>query len=434
MFSHHLRTSAVVATAALAVSVLGTSAAEAKPTRPGTPTVTASATEPAIGTYDLTASWTAVSGATGYRATVTRSGTTLASATLNATSWNPHVAATPGQQLTVSVKAVINRKPGRAGTKTFTLTDQIAPTASYTSSWDNNTGTATLQEVGLTDDSPVSGVTRTVDWGDGTSTTYAAGAAITHNYGLKEWRYVPMVTLKDATGNKSPQPVEAPAVVIRDTEAPTGSFAVTPGSAWAKYSTVTLTQSALSDNWSPAANITRSVDWGDGTITAWTTTGPLTHRYTAVGQYTPTVTITDEAHNAADVPTSLVTVTADTVAPTVRLTLPAHRHSVKAWRTLRGRATDAGTGVKSVWLKAVEKRGHAWYGYVAKTHTWAKATTKAKAFGKARAFTLSTGATHRWAARLVGLRKGTLVYKVKATDQVGNTSALLSHLAKLTRR
>ena len=147
----------------------------------------------------------------------------------------------------------------------------------------------------------------------------------------------------------------------------------------------------------------------------------------------PVVTLTDEAGNAASVSTSAVVVTADTHGPNVKLTLPKAKHSVKAWKTLRGTATDAETGVASVWLKAVQKRGAAWYAFKATTHTWVKAATKAKAFTKATAFTRTTDTQHRWTAKLTKLRRGTLVYKVRATDMVGNRSTTLTHSAKLTR-
>jgi hypothetical protein len=130
-----------------------------------------------------------------------------------------------------------------------------------------------------------------------------------------------------------------------------------------------------------------------------------------------------------------ITVKADTVAPLVRLLLPKAKHSVKAFTTLRGKATDTnGTGVKVVSLRAVEKRGTAWYGYQATTKRWVKAATMARAFAKSRAFSLHTSSTSAWAGKLAGLRKGTLVYKVRATDNVGNASATVTHKASLTRR
>ena len=176
---------------------------------------------------------------------------------------------------------------------------------------------------------------------------------------------------------------------------------------------------------------------GDGSpASAWTTGTTISHVYTTGGSFTPQVTITDEAHNAAQVATSAVAVTVDSVAPVVRLLLPrAHQHSVRAFRTLRGRATDtAGTGVKVVALRIVEKRGTRWYGYRPATRTWVRAATKAKAFARSRTMSRTTNSLHRWSGRIVGLRKGTLIYRVKATDNVGNASRTLTHRATLTKR
>jgi hypothetical protein len=242
------------------------------------------------------------------------------------------------------------------------------------------------------------------------------------------------VTLEDAAHNVSV--VDVPAIVLQDSQAPTGTFTVAPASAWATFTTVTVTQQGvLADNWSPADHITRSVDWGDGTTTDWLSGGPATHVYATAGSLTPVVTITDEAHNANPVTTSAVQVTVDAVGPKVRIAAAKPRHSVKAWRTLHGSATDAaGTGVKTVSLKVVEKRGKTWYGYNSVRHTWLKAATKAKAFKRSTTVTRTTNATHHWSLRLRRLTRGTLVVRAWAVDQVANRSVTVSRTATLTRR
>ena len=115
----------------------------------------------------------------------------------------------------------------------------------------------------------------------------------------------------------------------------------------------------------------------------------------------------------------------DTVRPVVRLTLPKRRLTyVATWKTLKGRATDtAGTGVARVEVKAVQKRGTAWYAFKPTTRTWVKTTTKARAFVKAGVRKVVPTATGTWTAALPRLRKGTLVYKVVAVDKASNRSA-----------
>jgi hypothetical protein len=433
-FARALRVAATGAAVALVVGTLTTTAAEARPpTKPGGVTGVAAVVTAHPTSYDVAATWNAVTGATSYKVSLTKGGATLASTSVTTTSWSPTVTTGPGTA-SLSVRAVITKRAGKPTTISVPLPDVTAPTGAFHATWDNNTGVATVAVTTPASDNSGGAVTASIDWNDGSpAQAWTMAADVTHTYPKTAARYVPTVTLKDASNNSNP--VEVNAVVMNDSVAPTGAFTVSTGSAWAKLSTVTVTQQGdLSDNWSPADHIARSVDWGDGTTTDWTTSDPATHVYAAAGDYTPTVTITDEASNAAAVPTSLVTVTADLVAPVVKLTLPRSKHSVRAFRTLRGKVTDAGTGVKSVTLKAVEKRGRAWYGYNAKTKKWVKAASKARAFAVARALRPVPTATHTWSAALRGLTKGTLVWKVAASDLVGNTSVPLSHQAALTKR
>lgn len=423
-------------TASLLIGAFGAASAEAKPVKPGGVTgLTASVTPAHPSTtstsYAVSSTWAAAAGATKYRVSLTKGGLTLSSGNVTTTAWAPTVITTPGIA-SLSVTPVANHRKGTTVRMSVNLPDVAAPEGSYTSSWIGVN--ATITQVALSDDSPVAGVSRTVHWGDASSPqSWPSGTTLNHTYpGVG--RYLPTVTLTDGSSNV--RTVQVPAVVVGDTTAPTGAFAATPGQAWATFTPVTLSQSALSDDFTPSDSITRSVNWGDGSApTPWTAGTTTKHVYATAGSFAATVTITDEAGNHQDVVASAVTVELDSAAPVLKLLLAKPRHSVKAWKTLRGTATDApGTGVKHVSLRAVEKRGTKWFGYRPATKTWVKAATKAGAYQKSRAFALTTGATHRWAAKLVGLRKGTLVYRVSATDQVANVSATLVHKARLTKR
>jgi hypothetical protein len=438
MLTRTLRALAATAAATVAVTMVGTAAAEAGPTKPGLVTITSATASPGStsGSYAFSSTWTASANATAYKVVLTNAGVTVASTTVSTLGWDEDVVTTPGLG-TLAVTPVAGHFKGTTVRKNVTFADVTAPTGTYTSTWDNSSGQATITQDSRTDDSPVAQVTRTVNWHETSNSpdeAWTTSAPLTHTYPLTEARYVPTVTLTDAAGNT--RVVKVSAVVINDKSAPTGTFVAAPGTAWATLTPVTVTQSALADNWSPAKMITRSLDWGDGTVDAWPTGTSLSHVYGAAGSYTPKVTLTDEAHNSSPpIATSAVVVGADTTAPVVKLLLPRAKHSVKAWRTLRGRATDpAGTGVRSVTLRAVEKRGTRWYAYKPTTKTWVRATTKAKAFARSGTLTVHPNTLHRWAGTLVGLRKGTLVYRVNATDHVGNVSARLTHKATLTKR
>jgi len=434
------RMSAAAVAAVLTVGTLGATAAQARPAKPGAVTnLTASATTSGLtgGTYNVTARWDAVSNATGYRASITKAGVVLASTTVTSPAWHPTLATSAGAA-TLSVKTVVGHRQSRARSVGFELTpDTTAPRGSYSSSWDNESGDASITEDSLTDDSPVGQVTRTVSWGDTSSAVdWPIGTTLpTHNYDvppLAEITFQATVTLKDVWGNQRDVPV-AP-IVFNDVVAPVGLFHRSSGTIWAKFTKVTLTQDTLTDNRTDPGDIGRSVDWGDDSpVKMWTNGTTISHVYAGDGTFQPVVNAEDQAHNPTTFLMSPVTVKKDATGPRVRLTLPRAKHSVRAWKSLRGKAADAETGLKSVRLKAVEKRGGSWFGYRPTTHTWVKAATKARAFTRAVAFTLKTDPiSHRWTAKLAKLRKGTLVYKVQATDRVNNRSTV-THKASLTR-
>lgn len=99
--------------------------------------------------------------------------------------------------------------------------------------------------------------------------------------------------------------------VLPDLTAPTGAFQLARTG-----QDVTLTQTALSDDVSQPGQITRSVDWGDGTpAQAWgsgTTTG---HTFAGKGLWHPSVTLTDAAGNTAVVSAGVVVI-GDETEPT----------------------------------------------------------------------------------------------------------------------
>jgi hypothetical protein len=419
-------------TASLLIGAFGTSAAEARPTKPGgVPGLAGVATWHSGTTYDVAATWGSVAGATSYRAVIVKGSTTLASKNVTGLSWDPTITSGPGP-VTLQVQAIVNHRKGTPSKVTVDLPDKVAPTGAFSTSKVDATKVGTITQTALNDDSGTAGITRTVDWGDGTSAVnWASGTTIDHAFAAIG-RYVPTVILSDVAGNSVQYTLDA--IVLGDVTAPTGSVAVSPSTAWTSFTHVVATPSALSDDVSPQGMIRVHVVWGDGTTSDSTGTAALDHVYAAAGAYDVATTITDESGNPTDLPSSSVTVSDDTVGPKLTLALPAKKHSVKAWKTLRGKATDApGTGVKKVSLRAVEKRGTAWYGYRPASKTWVKAATKARAYRKGRAFSLTTDAQHRWAASLAGLRKGTLCYKVSATDRVGNVSATRAHKASLTK-
>lgn len=385
--------------------------------------------------YRVQARWDVLASATAYRVSLTdATRTVLASAKVTGTEWVTSQALSAGSPVTVKVVPLEGRRAGRATAVTDLVPDLTAPTGSFALTQIDRV--ATVNQLSLQDDLSLPGkVARMIDWGEGAGfVPWNVGTSVVHIYPAGKRAYSPAVKLTDEAGNSA---VVALAVVaIDDFDAPRGAFSVAPGTAWATYTPVTLTQlGALSDDVSTPENIRRIVDWKDGSgLTNWTTGDSITHRYATAGTFAPTVTLTDEANRATVIELSPVSVSSDTVKPIAKLTVPRlRRDAVRSWTTLRGTATDLlGSGVRDVRVKVIEERAGKWFAYRAPSRTWVDAGTKARAWRQARAAVISSPAA-KWTYQLSGLRKGVLAVRVSARDNVGNASAPVTSTQRLTR-
>src|SRR6478672_10777580 len=142
------------------------------------------------------------------------------------------------------------------------------------------------------------------DFGDGGSSSLANPS---HTY-EQPGSYPVTLTVKNSGGTSTTPPQT---ITVNDTNAPVGSFSVSPSnSAVAGSTTVTLQQRSLSDDFTAAADIRRQVDWGDGTAAvAWTSGTTTSHVYSRAGTFTPKVTLTDAAGNQRTVSSTAVFVT-----------------------------------------------------------------------------------------------------------------------------
>lgn len=384
--------------------------------------------------YKLTANWDALERATSYRVSLSSGGSVLASDKMTQTSWVVNPPVTAGRTVTVKVVPLNQNRPGKPASVNKVVPDLTAPTGTYSVSLDVRT--ATVTETDLTDDLSLDAVIdREIDWDDNGSGWQAwdTGTTSAHTYQPGKAAYHPRVRLTDEAGN--PEVLLLDAVAIDDTEAPEGTFTASSGSAWAKYTKVTVTQvGELSDDVSAAANITRVVDWKDGTTSPWTEGTTPQHVYATAGNYTPIVRLTDESGKTANVSTSEIGVQADSVAPRASLTKPAKVSSVRAWKRLKGKAKDvAGTGVRNVTVRIVEKRNGRWFAYRATSRTWVKASSKAAALRNAKAAKVAP-VDGIWRYSVRRLSKGAIVVQVRGTDNVGNRSKFRTYSQLLNRR
>ena len=427
-------------TVGLAVGLPAVAVAKGKPVKPSVPTdLTVGTITMSGASYVVPATWRSGTNTTSFHASVLTGTTVLAQADLTATSWAPRITAKAGTAINVRVVGVNGRFKGPAAVAGATLPDVTAPAGRYVASWTTPTTSTmpvTFAQVSLSDDvSAASDISVKVDFGDGSPTVTNPAFPLVHDYAVTVGvakRYQPAVAVTDAAGNTSPAAVNA--VVVFDSTAPTGTTTVTPSRGWARWTGVTLRTTAT-DNLSPAARIKRTVAWGDGSTTVTYGNRTLRHTYAVAGNFRPRVTLLDEAApaNARAVDGGSVVVAKDVYGPTVALSPPvAKRKSVRSWRTLRGTSRDAQTAVKLVRVKAVEKRGRAFYAYLPAQRAWVKVGRKARAFAAAGYLQVAT--EKAWSVRLARLTKGVLVYRVQAVDAMGNNSSVSQHRQRLTKR
>ncbi len=393
-----------------------------------------SITKPAA-KYRVAATWQALAGATKYAVVMTDpTGAKIAGGTVTSPAWAGTTTLPAHTNVKVTVTPYVGTRRGRSTSITKQLPDVTAPTAVYSVHPGKNSWTILLGRDQISDDTyTASQLTETISWGDGSDPELfpVASSSRSHTYPTGPAVYYGSVRVHDPEDNNAVVPFT---VALGDTGAPTGTAAVSQSSAFARWTRVAVS-SEVSDDLSTPDHVSRSVDWGDGSVTVSSATAASTHVYAAAGSYTPSVTFSDEAGNVTTpVHTDTVLVVADTFGPQTTVVSPAKVTSVRAWSKVRGTVNDApGVGAKVVKVKLVEKRGTRWYAYLPGRGVWAKAGTKAAALRKAGVAQVRPVGTG-WTLPVKRLARGTLVVRAKGIDNLGNASAWKVRSQALTRR
>jgi hypothetical protein len=423
-------TVAVLAATSLA---LGVSPSHAAPTKLGPVTGLDLTISKPDSRYAVASDWDDLTGATAYRVSLTNAGTVLQSDKVTASNWTSTTTLGAGNTVTVKVVPLVGKRPGKPATVSEDLPDVTKPVGTFHVVQESpGSQHVTVVQDTLSDDltSPDE-IVRTISWDQGMPAE-AWNDDGSHTYTEDLRAYQPSVTLKDAAGNE--RVVSLGTVVVGDHTPPTGDFEAEV-SGWARWNIALDYTTELGDNFSDPDKVTCTVAWGDDSTDTWTGGATPRHKYVDAGTYEATVTLADEAGNTATLPVITVKVAADTARPTVKLTKPARLKSVRAWKRLKGKASDVdGTGVRNVKVRIVEKRNGRWFAYRAPSRTWVKGgSSKATALQRSRVAKV-VPVDGVWRYRVAGLRKGAIVVKVRGTDNVGNRSKARTYSQLLSRR
>lgn len=235
--------------------------------------------------------------------------------------------------------------------------------------------------------------------------------------------------------------VAGPTARAADPASPTGTFSAGPVSQMltdipgaTPWAYVRIGATSLRDDTTAPADIVSTLDAGtnaDGVgPTSARKIAPRTAawfvQYRAAGTYTPKVTLKDADGNTTVVTLAPVTVTRDSTAPTVRVTAPRARESVRAWGSLRGTASDNQRAIWEVTAVVMQRRAGIWFVYDSDKRRWlrgsaSEAATLANTGERYPAYT-RTVVEGTWSLGTIrGLTKGLLVVRARASDEGGST-------------
>ncbi|WP_067508652.1 PKD domain-containing protein [Actinoplanes sp. TFC3] len=307
--------------------------------------------------------------------------------------------------------------------------DKTAPKGAFslntTSLWAGQKVTFTQGSV--TDNTtPWQQITRSVSWGDGTSTTLrASGQAPVNKLYAKNGKYTVTLSVKDAAGNVG----KATKVVTVTTP---GKWKLDKTSLWSGQK-VKITLSGV-----PAGTTKINFNWGDG-YTNWVKpknqsfTGLYYHRKNGglvKGKITLKATFYNKYGATSAYTVATVTLKTDSWAPVVKVKKPASSNRIKSWKTVTGTVSDKGSGVPYVYVFVSRISGSKVYCYTPQKK-WKRVYTETD-YNNCVPIAVKP-AKGKWSVKVNGLAKGTIYVDAIAWDWADKQSKWSSVKAKLTR-
>jgi hypothetical protein len=288
----------------------------------------------------------------------------------------------------------------------------------------------TLTQTALEDSTPETPVQRVVTWGDGSVQTLDADAVkATHKYAANG-SYQVSVALKDADTAEVPGTISnATSTVVVATAGGTYKFTPTWNWTWAGGG-----YNAKYELSGVPANATRVwVNWGDGETSLLSRSTTTTHHYYAFGKYTATVTLENAQGKTVPKAAGWYSTVADESSPTATLTVPSSPSKASSWKTIKGTAKDAQTGMDAVGVQLWKWTSSADYYYNFSTKKWVKYTPGSTTIPNAAITWRTVDSAGVWKVDVAGLSKGYyLEVDYVAVDRAGNDSGLKYRVQKLT--
>jgi hypothetical protein len=380
----HLVAAAVIGSLVAGGAVYGTPAlADPADTTTTEPTATATTTAPADETTGPTADPTT---------TAPDQGSTTATA-------EPTATETTGTTTTTTTPATTSPTPDP--TTTGPAPDTTAPTGSFKLSlatmW---VGQKTTLTVTAADDvSAFAAITKVITWGDGTSSTVpVAATTITKQY-PKAGTFTIGVTLTDEAGNKATLNSVTAKVTVP------GTFKLSKSSVW-HHEAFNVAISSV-----PAGTTKIVLYFGDGyakTLSGKNQTVAKSYYYRSnntlvpAGAVTLTAVFTNNYGSTSQIYVGKITIKKDSWSPKVTITKPKKSSSAAAWKTVKGTATDKGSGISDMIAVVMRTIGTKTYCYSYR-NTWIKLNSSTNVLNCFHEVKVKSG---KWSLTVKGQKKG----------------------------
>jgi hypothetical protein len=294
----------------------------------------------------------------------------------------------------------------------------------YSSLWVGQRTTLTL--AGIADDrSAASAITRVVTWGDGsTSKLSPTQVTIVKQY-TRTGKFPVTLTLTDEAGNAKAIKSATVAVTVP------GKVKLSTTSVW-HHQKFNVVFSSV-----PSGTTKIVLNEGDGyvaTLKGKNQTVPSIyyHRYKGglmpAGAVTLTATYTNKQGTTTPIVIGKVTIKKDSWNPHVTIVKPKHSEQVKAWKTIRGTATDKGSGVQGVIVVPMRASGSKVYCYTSKKK-WMRIYNDSDVDKCGVVVGVSKG---KWSLGLKGLVKGSFTVLAIGEDWSDRASNVAQVTKKLT--
>jgi hypothetical protein len=285
-----------------------------------------------------------------------------------------------------------------------------------------------LTQVGVADNGVAdpATVTRVLTWGDGTSTTLRAGqGAVTKRFG-KVGRFTTTLTLTDAAGNKT---VKSSAITVTSP----AKVKISKAAVW-HGERFNVTFSSV-----PSGTTKIVLIYGDGsryklkpknqTIPSVYDRRAGTQTTMPAGPVTLTAVYTNRLGDTSPIVIGRVTIRKDSWKPKVSISKPKRAERVSSWKTVRGTASDKGSGLQFVFVAPMRVTGNKLYCYT-KGKTWIRVSNDAQLDRCGVYVRVVKG---KWSLSLKGLKKGSFSVAAIAVDWADRTSSIAERSKKLTR-